>query len=332
MNLLHLKYAIEVEKTGSITQAAENLYMGQPNLSKAIKELETDMGIRIFKRTSKGVIVTRAGEELLIHAKSILAQINEIELLYKPENRNQVVMNISASRDSYAYYALLRFLNDRKKSKSVKINFQEYGGMDVIKSVMDSEYTLGIVHYKTVFENFFLNFLLSKNIEFEPLHTFDCMAIMSKKHPFADFQEVAYGDLAKYVQVAYEDLVIPPVSFMSLKKLNESRQTDNYVRVNDRSTQLALLNRISESFTVNSPLPESLLKQYGLVQRKCLQINYKLKDILIYAKGYKKSSYEKEFIRQLYNVKNDLEESMRGTAKPKSKMNSGLLSAERVLP
>ena len=63
MNLLHLKYAIEVEKTSSITKAAENLYMGQPNLSKSIKELEDTLGIELFKRTSRGVVPTDKGQE-----------------------------------------------------------------------------------------------------------------------------------------------------------------------------------------------------------------------------------------------------------------------------
>ena len=58
MNTQHLKYAVEVERTGSITQAADNLYMAQPNLSKAIKELEDTLGISIFRRTSKGVVPT----------------------------------------------------------------------------------------------------------------------------------------------------------------------------------------------------------------------------------------------------------------------------------
>ena len=58
MNTLHLKYAVEVERTGSISRAAENLFMGQPNLSKAIRELEETTGITIFKRTSKGVLPT----------------------------------------------------------------------------------------------------------------------------------------------------------------------------------------------------------------------------------------------------------------------------------
>ena len=64
-NLLQLKYAVEVEKTGSISKAAENLYMNQPNLSKSIRELEDDIGIAIFDRTAKGVVPTEKGREFL---------------------------------------------------------------------------------------------------------------------------------------------------------------------------------------------------------------------------------------------------------------------------
>ena len=79
MNTQHFKYALEVEKTGSITQAAENLFMGQPNLSKSIKELEDTLGIEIFKRTSRGVVPTDKGQEFLRYAKNILSQIEEMQ-------------------------------------------------------------------------------------------------------------------------------------------------------------------------------------------------------------------------------------------------------------
>ena len=68
MNTLHLKYAVEVERTRSISKAAENLFMAQPNLSKAIKELEDSLGITIFQRTSKGVVPTQQGAEFLKYA------------------------------------------------------------------------------------------------------------------------------------------------------------------------------------------------------------------------------------------------------------------------
>lgn len=65
MNLSYLKYAVEVEKTGSITKAAQNFYMNQPHLSKIIRELERDLGCDIFDRTSRGMVPTKKGEEFL---------------------------------------------------------------------------------------------------------------------------------------------------------------------------------------------------------------------------------------------------------------------------
>ena len=69
MNLSYLKYAVEVEKTGSITKAAQNFYMNQPHLSKIIRELERELGEDIFDRTSRGMIPTKKGEEFLRYAK-----------------------------------------------------------------------------------------------------------------------------------------------------------------------------------------------------------------------------------------------------------------------
>ena len=75
MNLQHLKYMVEVERVGSITKAAANLFMGQPNLSKAIKEVENEIGITVFKRSAKGVFPTEKGAEFLEYAKTILVQM-----------------------------------------------------------------------------------------------------------------------------------------------------------------------------------------------------------------------------------------------------------------
>lgn len=85
-NILQLRYALEVQKTGSISRAAENLFMGQPHLSRAIRELEDSFGISIFKRSTKGVIPTPDGEEFLKYAKKIVTQIDEMEKTYKERN------------------------------------------------------------------------------------------------------------------------------------------------------------------------------------------------------------------------------------------------------
>lgn len=82
MNLMHLKYVVEIDKTRSISKAAENLYMGQPNLSRSIKELEQSLQITIFKRTPKGIEVTPDGEEFIQYAKKFLPMSKRLKKVY----------------------------------------------------------------------------------------------------------------------------------------------------------------------------------------------------------------------------------------------------------
>ena len=83
MNILHMKYAVEVAKLGSLNKAAEALLIAQPNISRSIKELEADLGISIFNRSAKGMELTPEGEEFIGYAQSILKQIDEVEMVYK---------------------------------------------------------------------------------------------------------------------------------------------------------------------------------------------------------------------------------------------------------
>ena len=106
-NIQHLRYAVEVAKTGSISRAAENLFMGQPHLSKAIRELEEDMNITIFRRTPKGVEPTEQGEQFLEYARRILEQVDELESLYKPSGVKK--FSLSLPRASYAAFAFSEF-------------------------------------------------------------------------------------------------------------------------------------------------------------------------------------------------------------------------------
>ena len=82
MNLLHMKYAVEIARTNSLNKAAETLYVGQSALSRAIKELETSLGVTLFERSSKGMTLTHDGEIFVYYAKSVLAQVDNIEMLF----------------------------------------------------------------------------------------------------------------------------------------------------------------------------------------------------------------------------------------------------------
>ena len=78
MNILHLKYAVETAKAGSLSKAAEALYMNQPNLSRAIKELEGSLGVTLFERSARGMVPTPQGGVFLRYAKAILQQVDSL--------------------------------------------------------------------------------------------------------------------------------------------------------------------------------------------------------------------------------------------------------------
>ena len=98
LNLLHLKHAIEVAKSGSLGKASEKLLIAVPNISRSIKELESDLGITIFDRTTKGMELTHEGEEFINFAKGILGQIDEVEKFYKNGSAKKLKFTISVPR------------------------------------------------------------------------------------------------------------------------------------------------------------------------------------------------------------------------------------------
>lgn len=302
MNLIHLKYAVEVEKTGSITQAAENLFMGQPNLSKAIKEFETNMGVMIFKRTPKGVIPTEQGRQILDYAKSILRQIEEMETLYQPDKTDKQVFSISIPRASYAAYAFTNFVNTLDPAREIEIHFKETNSVDAIKQMVEGAYHLGIIRYQMEYEKYFLNLMDSKSIEHKTLWEFEYLALMSKQHPLAQAHPLHYQDLSQYLEIAHGDLSIPSVPLAQAKKMEQLEGFDKHIYVYERGSQFDLLNRIPTTFMWVSPIPQDLLQRNGLIQRKCVMPVRKRKDLLIYPKGYRFSALDQAFVEELRRV------------------------------
>ncbi|MEG1181958.1 MAG: LysR family transcriptional regulator [Oscillospiraceae bacterium] len=153
MNTLHFKYAVEVEKTGSISQAAENLFMAQPNLSKAIKELEDTLGISIFERTSKGVVATEQGREFLEYAKQILVQLSKMESIYvtPDEKFNRQSIKLSMPRSSYISIGLSNFIKELDLAKEIDIHIVSLSVM--IDGTVYTDSGLDNIEFITMMEN-----------------------------------------------------------------------------------------------------------------------------------------------------------------------------------
>lgn len=304
MNLLHLKYAVEIEKTGSITKAANNLFMGQPNLSKAVKELETEIGITIFRRTTKGVVPTEKGGEFLGYAKAVLDQFDEMVSMYKPKAEDSVRFSISVPRASYIAKAFSNFVSLLDSDKDMSINFKETNSMDAISNILDYDFKLGIIRYQNIHEKQYFAMLDGKNLKYRPLWEYEYKLLVGKDSPLAKKgSEIKYSDLDNYIEIVHGDLSVPSLSFSKVSRSPLPEHRKKRIYVYERGSQFDLLSNLPNTYMWVSPMPKESLKQHNMVQLKC-DIPYKInKDVLIFPKGYRLSRYDEMFIAELERVK-----------------------------
>lgn len=299
VNLMHLRYIIEVEKYKSITKAAQNLYMGQPNLSKAIKDLESTIGITIFKRTAKGVEPTEKGAEFLNYSKTILSQIDELESLYKPKNQDTINFKVSLPRATYISVALSSFINSFSNESQINIHFKETNSTDAINDVATGESDIAVVRYQDIYEDHFLNLLRYNHLEHKLLWEFNLNLLMSAEHPLAKYSDVPFHMLSNYTEIVHGDYQVPSVSFSEIKKNSTPASERRRIFVYDRGSQYDLLREVYGSFMWVSPMPSSVLERNNLVQRTCSLSKIINKDIIIYPTKQKYNSVCDDFIEQL---------------------------------
>ena len=306
MNLLHLKYAVEVERTRSITKAAENLYMVQPNLSRAIKELEESIGITIFRRTSKGIVPTPQGEEFLSYARNILEQVDEIESLYMKDDKDKITFNISIPRASYITHAFIKLVAGMDLSKEIEINYKETNSLRAINNIVQGNYTLGIIRYQVAFEDYFKTMLKDKHLKGETIWEFEYLTLMSAAHPLAGKKNIQYSDLSDSIEIAHGDPYVPSMPLTEVKKTEFSDLINKRIFVYERGSQFDLLCDIPMTYIWVSPIPAELIARYDLVQRRCSDAKRKYRDVLISVDNYKLTELENQFVEELRKVKDEV--------------------------
>lgn len=296
MNILHLKYAVEVAKTRSISKAAENLYMGQPNLSRAIKELEESLGITIFRRTTKGISITPDGEEFLQYARQIVQKVDEVEQIYHNGRQKKQSFSVSVPRASYLSYAMADFSRCIKSGSPAEFYYCETNSMNTINSVVREDFNLGIVRYQASYEKYFSDLFKDKKLTSETVAEFTYVLLISKNNPLTQKEEVCLDDLAEYIEVCHADHYVPSVPMIDVRKSELTEFIDRRIYVYERGTQFAILGTVPDTIMWVSPVPQELLKDYGLVQLKVKGSDKPYKDVLIYRRDYRLSDFDREFV------------------------------------
>lgn len=306
MNLLYLKYAVEVAACGSINKAAEKLYIGQPNLSRAIKELESSLGVAIFDRSAKGMEVTPDGEVFLGYAKSILAQVDEVESLFRRGAAKKLSFSLSCPRASYIGEAFASFSKLLASDCEFKLFYKENGPTDAIRSVLSEDYRLGIIRYPAHFDRYYKTMLDEKALNYELVAEFKYRLLVSRDSPLAKLRSVSFADLSDKIEIAHADSSAGSLPLSEVKKAELPDDIRRRICVFERASQFELLSENPETFMWVSPVSEKLLERYGLVLLDCGENTKLYKDVMIYRSDYRLTEPDKLFISELCRAKREI--------------------------
>ena len=300
MNILHMKYAVEVAKAGSLSKASEALLIAQPNISRSIKELESELGITIFERSAKGMCLTSEGEEFISYATSILKQIEHVENLYKTGSLIKQRFSISVPRASYIADAFVEFSKSLNYN-AVEIIYKETNAQSAINNILQNDYKLGIIRYAKKYDKYYKKMLEEKDLCYEMISEFNYCVVMGKDNELSDKDNIENKDLEKFIEIAHPDNNMQTLPFIKIMKEERNSNINRRIYVFERASQFELLSKNKDTFMWVSPVPDNMLIRYNLVQKKCIDNNEEYKDVLIYKNGYQLSELDKEFITQLCN-------------------------------
>ena len=302
MNLLHMKHALEVAKAGSLSKASVKLLIAAPNISRSIKELESDLGITIFDRTQNGMKLTPQGEEFINYAKSILGQIDEVEQFYKTGAPKKQKFSISVPRACYISEAFAEFSKTLSKDPA-EVFYKETNSQRTIQNLLNHDYKLGIIRYAENYDRYFKTMLEEKGFRYELVTEFTYSLIMSSESPLAAKETITFEDLRSYIEIAHADPYVPSMALSKVVKEELPDNIDRRIFIFERASQFDLLSMNPETFMWVSPAPEKLLTRYNLVQRSCAENKKVYKDVLIYRTGYRLSELDRQFITKLCESK-----------------------------
>lgn len=259
MNLLHVKQALEVAKAGSLNKASETLLIAAPNISRSIKELESELGIIIFNRTQNGMELTPDGIEFVNFAKDILNQIDELEQFYKNGSSKKQKFSICVPRACYISDAFARFSNLISKD-AAEIFYKETNTQNTIRNVLNEDYKLGIVRYPENYDKYYKALFDQKDLQCELVSEFTYSLIMSADCKLAQIDNITFDDLVDFIEISHADPRVPSTFLAKVIKEERPDNINRKIYIFERASQFDLLSTNHETFMWVSPPPNELLE------------------------------------------------------------------------
>lgn len=238
MTLQQLKYIITIANTGSLSAAAKELFISQPSLTKAVKELEKEMGITVFNRTNKGISISKDGEIFLGYARQVLEQANLLEEKYKIQSDVKQEFCVSTQHYSFAVNAFVSLI---KECGSEKYDFslRETQTYEIIDDVAKMKSDIGILYFNEFNKSVIQKILKANDLAFTELFIAKPHIFISTKNPLAKKKSVTMEELSFYPYLSFEQG--EHNSFYFSEEIFSTVNRSKNIRVRDRATLFNLL-------------------------------------------------------------------------------------------
>lgn len=261
MTLLQLKYIATIAKSGSMHLAADELFITQPNLSKAVKDLENEMGIIIFNRNNKGVTLTDDGVKFLSYALQVLEQANLLEGTYKNKENIKRSFAVSAQHYGFVVNAFVSLVEKLGKD-TYEFSLRECKTFDVINDVKDKRSEVGIIYLSNFNREIIKKVLDASNLSYEFLFEAKPHVLLSKNHPLANKKELTLKELDEYPRLNYDQGINN--SFYFSEEPHALEGVKKAIVVSDRATLFNILIGLN-GYTISSGMISSSLDGNNII-------------------------------------------------------------------
>lgn len=238
MTLQQLRYAVSVANNKSMNKAAEEMFITQPNLSSSIKDLEEEIGIEIFLRSNRGVVITPEGEEFLAYARQMIDMYSLIEDKYIEKKSLKKKFSVSMQHYTFAVEAFMNIARDYGM-EDYEFAVHETKTFEVIDNVKKQKSEIGVLYLNDFNEKALRKVFRDNQLEFVELFDCDIYVYLAKSNPLAQKEIIDFEDLTEYPCLSFDQGDYN--SFYFAEEVYSTYDYKKLIKANDRATLLNLM-------------------------------------------------------------------------------------------
>ncbi len=295
MTIQQLKYAVTAADKGTMSEAAQSLFIAQPSLTNAIKELETELDITIFHRTNKGIIVTNEGSEFLGYARQVLQQVGLLEEKYLSGEGHKQIFSVSTQHYSFAVSAFVDIIQ-HFGNKNYDFTLRETQTYEIIQDVSQFRSEVGILYLSGENEYIMSKIIEQSGLKFDELFTAKPHVFISSKHPLAKKREITPQQLEEYPFLSFEQGSYN--SFYFSEEIMSRVSRSMTIKVRDRATLFNLLVGLN-GYTICTGIISTELNGENIISRP-LAVDEYIRVGTVTRRGVNLTKLGEEYINALH--------------------------------